>query len=49
MPQVVFESTVQLSDSGREGEYVNVMKICQRLLALERLSLQESEGGLQGK
>ena len=49
MPQVVFTSTVQLSDSGGGGEDVHVIKICQRLLALEKLSLQGPEGGLQGK
>ena len=49
MPQVMFKSTVQLSDSGRGGEDVNVVKICQRLLALEKLRLQGPEGRLQGK
>ena len=46
MPQVMFKSTVQLSDSGRGGEDVNVVKICQRLLALEKLRLQGPEGRL---
>ena len=46
MPQVVLKSSVQLSDSVRD---VNVVKICQCLLAWEKLRLQSPEGGMQGE
>ena len=47
MPQVVFKLTVQFSDSGRGDKDVDVVKICQCLLALAKLGLPESE--LQGE
>ena len=40
LPQVVFKLPVQPSEFGRWGMDASVVKVCQYLLALEKLNLQ---------